>query len=89
MHHTQINLHPNTQFFEYAAACLLVILSNFLVVFCLRRCDMLDDFRQNVYMNMIYSFLTTMYERDIGNHTVVTTRKQVRVMKTPLHPTII
>ena len=31
-----------------------------------------ENFRQNVYWNMDYSFLTTMNERDFKIHTVVT-----------------
>ena len=30
------------------------------------------NFRQNVYLNMNYSFLTTMNERDLRTRTVVT-----------------
>ena len=37
------------------------------------------SFRKHVYMNMNYSFLTKMYERDVRMHTVVTPNRAGKV----------
>ena len=68
IHYTQPNLSPNIQCLSTQQCAYQSFSSYFLVRFLLRRCDTLET----VNLNMNYSALTTMYERDIRSHTVVT-----------------
>ena len=62
IHHMKINLSPNTVL-EYTAMCLSVIFELLPGLICLQCCSMLGElFDKNVYMNMNYSYPTTVYE---------------------------
>ena len=78
MHHKQINFGPSTVF-DYSAACLSVIfelLPGLTPIALLRHAGCILS--KSINLDMHYSFLTTMYERDIRIHTVVTSENVLR-----------
>ena len=81
MHHTQICLGLNTHLFEYSIACLLIIfglLPGLMSVASLRHAGCIID--KYVILNMNCRSLTTMYERDIRNCTVVMSHEADKII---------